>query len=154
MFDQAGGPTLILDEALSKYSAGRTEMAPGLDKSAYALFNSSYGDDSKEDGNGGSGRCVDYWKYLESGDGEGANSKGVDRQKAFSQFMNFVTTLFGHGNAVADSYDWNELGSVTVVDVRVLFYQVTGFTCTWSRWLTSTTQIIRSEGPEATTRFL
>lgn len=127
IFDQAGGPTLILDEVLSKYSAGKPEIAQGIDKSAFALFNSSYyggGSGGGGGGGGGSGggRHTDFWRYLEDDDGEGqgqGENKG-HRQKAFSQFMDFVANLFRHENMLADCYDWGALGTGTVVDVSFL----------------------------------
>ncbi|RYP26288.1 hypothetical protein DL768_011758 [Monosporascus sp. mg162] len=104
MFEVGGGPTLMLRQVLSKYNAGRTEMAQGVDKSAFALFNSQHGD----------GKYTDFWQYLEnSGEGE---QKG-HRQKSFSKYMDFVTSLFGHENVMAQCYDWKSLGPATVVDV-------------------------------------
>ncbi|RYP42261.1 hypothetical protein DL767_000425 [Monosporascus sp. MG133] len=105
MFEIGGGPTLMLHQALSKYNAGRAEMAQGVDKSAFAMFNSQHGD----------GKYTDYWQYLEnSGEGE----KKGHRQKSFSKYMDFVTSLFGHENVMAQCYDWNLLGAATVVDVN------------------------------------
>ncbi|RYP17555.1 hypothetical protein DL765_004444 [Monosporascus sp. GIB2] len=104
IFEIAGGPTLMLDKVLSKYSAGQAEMAQGVDKSAFALFNSQHGD----------GKYTDFWQYLEnSGEGE----KKGHRQKSFSKYMNFVTSLFGHENVMVQCYDWKSLGAATVVDV-------------------------------------
>ncbi|RYO88275.1 hypothetical protein DL766_003713 [Monosporascus sp. MC13-8B] len=104
IFEIAGGPTLMLDKALRKYSAGQAEMAQGADKSAFALFNCQHGD----------GKYTDYWQYLEnSGEGE----KRGHRQKSFSKFMNFLTSLFGHENVMVQCYDWKSLGAATVVDV-------------------------------------
>lgn len=118
---------MFLDEALSKYSAGRSEMAQGLDKSAFALFNGSYDGGSGGSGDGGDGgRYTDFWRYLENDEGEGEGETKGHRQKEFSQYMNFVASLFGHENMLADCYDWNALGSATVVDVSLvtvsLFY--------------------------------
>ncbi|RYP77659.1 hypothetical protein DL771_001027 [Monosporascus sp. 5C6A] len=63
-----GGPTIILDQVLSKYSAGRAEVEQGVDKSAFALFNSQH-DDS---------RYADYWQHLEnSGEGEKKGHKSA-----------------------------------------------------------------------------
>ncbi|RYP57459.1 hypothetical protein DL769_009464 [Monosporascus sp. CRB-8-3] len=105
MFEIGGGPTLMLNQALSKYSAGRAGMAQGVDKSAFALFNSQHGDV----------RHTDYWQYLEnSGEGE----KKGHMQKAFSKYMNFLTSLFGHENVIVQCYDWKSLGAATVVDVN------------------------------------
>ncbi|RYP05243.1 hypothetical protein DL764_003950 [Monosporascus ibericus] len=105
MFEIGGGPTLMLHQALSKYNVGRAEMAQGADKSAFALFDSQHGD----------GKYTDYWQYLEnSGEGE----KKGHRQKSFSKFMDFLTSLFGHENVMAQCYDWKSLGAATVVDVN------------------------------------
>ncbi|RYP92595.1 hypothetical protein DL770_001237 [Monosporascus sp. CRB-9-2] len=104
MFEIGGGPTLMLHQALRKYNAGRAKMAQGVDKSAFALFNSQHGD----------GKYTDYWQYLEN---SGEGGKKGHRQKSFSKYMDFVTSLFGHENVMAQCYDWKSLGAATVVDV-------------------------------------
>ncbi|KAF1998107.1 sterigmatocystin 8-O-methyltransferase [Amniculicola lignicola CBS 123094] len=100
VLDDAGAPTLLLNEALRRYSKGKKDLAAKPEESAFALLHSGevYPKEQK-----------DYFGYLESGDGW--------RSRSYTGFMKYLKEVFGLEKVVLDLYDWEQAGSAHVVDV-------------------------------------
>lgn len=106
--EMVGGPMMTMHKALERYSHGKPELPQRMDQTAFALLHSS--------GTFG-GKYENCWDMLEN-DGEGER-KGW-RQRNFVTFMEYVKEIFMLEGVVADAYDWEAAGDISVVDVSDL----------------------------------
>ena len=107
VLDDAGAPMMVLNEALQKYSHGKSDLTTNLDETSFALYHSS---DTF-------GRYQNSWDFIEN-DGDG-DKKGW-RQKNFVEFMNYIKEIFQTEKVMLEIYDWKAAGSAKVVDVGTL----------------------------------
>lgn len=107
LLDDAGPPMMVMNEALDRFSRGKTDLPQDMSETSFALFHS--GDVS--------GRFNNSWELLEN-DGEGEN-KGW-RQKNFVEFMRYIKEIFRLEGVVENALDWKAAGKATVVDVSSL----------------------------------
>ncbi|OTA94552.1 hypothetical protein M434DRAFT_10624 [Hypoxylon sp. CO27-5] len=104
ILDDAGAPTMILNEALNRYSRGKPELTQNMNETAFALFHKG----------GQFGGYENSWDLLEN-DGEG-EKKGW-RQRNFVEFMRYIKEIFHMEELVLHAHDWKAVGKATVVDV-------------------------------------
>ncbi|PGH07096.1 hypothetical protein AJ79_06374 [Helicocarpus griseus UAMH5409] len=104
ILDDAGPPMMVMNEALQRYSRGKTELTQEMNESSFALFHSS----------GIYGKYNNSWELLEN---DGAGEKKGWRAKNFVEFMRYVKEIFHLEEIVLQSHDWKAAGDVTVVDV-------------------------------------
>lgn len=106
LLGDAGPPMMVMNEALQKYSRGKSNLPRDMSKTSFALFHSG----------GTFGKFDNSWDLLEN-DGEGED-KGW-RQKNFVEFMRYIKEIFRLESVVLDSFDWASAGEATVVDVSI-----------------------------------
>lgn len=107
VIDDSGASTMVLNQALERYSSGKEELSTNMDETSFALLH-------KDSPNG---KFANSWDYLEN-DGEG-EKKGW-RQRNFIKFMAFIKEIFQLEKTMLSLYDWEQAGSAKVVDVSLL----------------------------------
>lgn len=105
VLDVTGAPMMAMNNALEKFSKGKSELTQEMSETAFALFHNSAPFGKKH---------ANSWDYLEN-DGEG-DRQGW-RQQQFVEFMRYIKEIFHLEGIVLNSYDWQAAGKVTVVDV-------------------------------------
>lgn len=98
--DGAGGPLLMLNAALEKYTKGRPQLTDKMEETAFALMHG--------------GKYKNSWEYSEN-DGEGER-KGW-RSRNFVTFMAYLKDIFKLESIVTESVDWKSFGKAHIVDV-------------------------------------
>ncbi|ROT38016.1 S-adenosyl-L-methionine-dependent methyltransferase [Sodiomyces alkalinus F11] len=104
VLDDAGPPMTVMQEALRRFNAGKTELAQDMTQTAFALYHSG----------ALAGKYANSWEFIEN-DGEGGK-KGW-RQRTFVQFMDYIKEIFRLEDVVENAYDWKAAGTATVVDL-------------------------------------
>jgi hypothetical protein len=105
VLDVSSAPMMVLNEALDRYSRGRSELTQEMNETSFALFHS---------GGTFGGKHRNSWDFLEN-DGVG-ETRGW-RQKHFAEFMRYVKEIFRLEDVVKNALDWKSMGEATVVDV-------------------------------------
>ncbi|RYP92184.1 hypothetical protein DL770_001691 [Monosporascus sp. CRB-9-2] len=105
VLDISSAPMMVLNQALDRYSRGKSELTQEMSETAFALFHS---------GGVFSGKHRNSWEFLEN-DGEGER-RGW-RQKRFVEFMMYVKEIFHLEDIVLDAFDWKAAGNAKLVDV-------------------------------------
>ncbi|KAH7032987.1 O-methyltransferase-domain-containing protein [Microdochium trichocladiopsis] len=100
LLDDAGAPSMVLSQALEKYTKGRPQLTEKMSETSFAMLHK--------------GEYANSWDYIEN-DGEG-EQKGW-RQRNFVTFMSYLKDMFHLENLVADSVDWTSFGEAHVVDI-------------------------------------
>ncbi|KAI1074715.1 sterigmatocystin 8-O-methyltransferase [Whalleya microplaca] len=104
VLDVSGAPTMILNQALDRYSRGKPALTQDMKETSFALLFKG----------GQFGNQTNSWELLET-DGEG--EKQGWRQATFVEFMNYVKEIFHLEGIVRDAQDWKAAGKVKVVDM-------------------------------------
>ncbi|KAI5863132.1 sterigmatocystin 8-O-methyltransferase [Durotheca rogersii] len=104
ILDDAGAPTMVLNEALNRYSRGKPALTQDMNETSFALFHSG----------GQFGKHGNSWDLLEN---DGAGDKQGWRQRNFVEFMRYIKEIFHLEGVVLDAHDWKSAGKATVVDV-------------------------------------
>ncbi|KAF2878229.1 sterigmatocystin 8-O-methyltransferase [Massariosphaeria phaeospora] len=99
VLDDAGAPTVVLNEALEKYSRGKKELTKKQEESAFALLHSG----------GLYQGHKHYFDYQESGDGW--------RSRSYTKFMGYLKEIFHLEDLVLKLKDWEAEGAAHIVDV-------------------------------------
>lgn len=110
ILDDAGAPMLVMNQALEKYSVGKSNLTTDINETAFSLLHSGE--------NGELGKYKTSWDFIEN-DGEGKD-KGW-RQRNFVEFMRYIKEIFGLEKLILESYDWKSAGHAKVVDVRISY---------------------------------
>ncbi|RYP17064.1 hypothetical protein DL766_008984 [Monosporascus sp. MC13-8B] len=104
VLDISSAPMMVLNQALDRYSRGKSELTQEMSETAFALFHS---------GGTFSGKHRNSWEFLEN-DGEGER-RGW-RQRRFVEFMAYVKEIFHLEGIVLDALDWKAAGNAKLVD--------------------------------------
>ncbi len=96
---------MVMNEALDRYSRGKSELTQEMSETAFALLHS---------GGQLSGKHNNSWDFLEN---DGAGERKGWRQKRFVEFMGYIKGIFHLEGVVLDALDWKAAGSAKLVDV-------------------------------------
>lgn len=81
ILDDAGAPMMVMNEALSRYSRGKSALTQDMNETSFALFHSG----------GQFGKHGNSWDLLEN---DGVGEKQGFRQRNFVEFMRYVKEIF------------------------------------------------------------
>ncbi|KAF1949188.1 sterigmatocystin 8-O-methyltransferase [Byssothecium circinans] len=97
--DDASAPTIVLNEALNRYSKDKQQLPEKQEETAFALLHSGALYQGHER----------YFDFQES--------EGGWRTRSYTRFMKYLKEIFGLEELVVGVLDWEGVGEARVVDV-------------------------------------